>query len=153
LPEGIPMHAAPAPAKDAEVARSALRSLEPLSKSTETPHSITLSSEDSEVKVTLPPAALGLLVEVLGHMANGSLVAVIPMHAELTTQQAAEFLNVSRPHIVRLLEEARMPHRKVGTHRRIKLADVLEYKRREEAEARLALEELAAEAQKHDLGY
>lgn len=149
------MPTAPASTNAAEIARSALRGLEPLSKRARAPRSVTLRSEDNgrEVSVTLPPDALRLLVEVLGHMANGSLVTVLPMHAELTTQQAAEFLNVSRPHVVRLLEEGKIPHRKVGTHRRIKLADVLEYKRREDADAKAALEELAAEAQKHDLGY
>jgi excisionase family DNA binding protein len=150
------MHAARAPTKDAaELARSALRGLEPLSKRARAPRSVTLRSEDNgtEVTVTLPPDALQLIVEMLGHMANGSLVAVLPLHAELTTQQAAEFLNVSRPHVVHLLETGRIPHRKVGTHRRIKMADVLEYKRREDAAAKAALDELAAEAQKHDLGY
>jgi excisionase family DNA binding protein len=139
----------------AETARSALRGLEPLSKRTRTPSTVTLRSDDNghEVTVTLPPEALRLLVEVLGHMANGSLVSVIPMHAELTTQQAAELLNVSRPHVVRLVEEGHIPHRKVGTHRRIKMEDLLEYRRREQAEARAALDELAAEAQKYDLGY
>lgn len=149
------MRPATASTNVAEIARSALRGLEPLSKRTRAPRAVTLRSEDNgrEVSVTLPPDALRLLVEVLGHMANDSLVAVLPMHAELTTQQAAEFLNVSRPHVVRLLEEGKIPHRKVGTHRRIKMADVLEYKRSEDAEAKAALDELAAEAQKHDLGY
>lgn len=149
------MHAAPASMDAAEIARSALRALEPLSKRARAPRSVTLRSEDNgrEVSVTLPPDALRLLVEVLGHLANGSLVAVLPMHAELTTQEAAEFLNVSRPHVVHLLEDGKIPHRKVGTHRRIRLTDVLEYKRREEADAKAALEELAAEAQQHDLGY
>jgi excisionase family DNA binding protein len=149
------MHATPAPKDASEIARSALRAIEPLSKRAPAVREVTLRSEDEgvEVSVTLPADALRLLVEVLGHMANGSLVSVIPMHAELTTQQAAEFLNVSRPHVVRLLEDGKIPHRKVGTHRRIKLADVIEYKRHEAAMAKQALEELAAEAQEYDLGY
>lgn len=103
--------------------------------------------------MTVPGAALTLFLRLLQEMARGHAVTLLPLHAELTTQQAADVLNVSRPYLIRLLEEGQMPHRKVGTHRRIPLREVLDYKTRTDAARRAALEELTAEAQRLGLGY
>jgi excisionase family DNA binding protein len=106
-----------------------------------------------DVSVIIPREAFELFLEVLGQMANGNAVTIVPVHAELTTQQAAEMLNVSRPHLVELLEAGKVPFRRVGTHRRIRVSDLLAYQQVDDAERRAVLDELTDEAQKLGLGY
>ena len=97
--------------------------------------------------VDIPKTAVWLLREILEHMAHGKGVAVTPLHAELTTRQAAELLQVSRTHLVQLLDEDRIPYRKVGSHRRVRVEDILAYRRETESRRREALDELTARDQ------
>jgi excisionase family DNA binding protein len=104
-------------------------------------------------EVVIPKAALPLLSRILGLMAEGHMAVVMRVKAELTTQQAADLLNVSRPYLIKLLEEGHIPHHKVGTHRRIFARDVLDYKAEIDRKRLMALDELAQQAQELQMGY
>lgn len=101
----------------------------------------------------LPRQAINLLRDVLADMAQGNAVTIVPMHAEMTTQQAANILNVSRPYLVKLLEKGELGFTKVGTHRRICFEDLMEYKQKIKQQSTQAMDELAKQAQEHGMGY
>lgn len=104
-------------------------------------------------ELVLPRSALALLRDLLAEMAQGNAVTVVPTHAELTTQQAADLLNVSRPHLVRLLEEGVISFTRVGTHRRIRFEDLMAYKAERDERSKEALDELVELAQEREMGY
>ena len=98
----------------------------------------------SRATVKLPAAAARLLVRILDEMARGNAVTLIPVHAELTTQEAADMLHISRPSLIQLLDEGKMEYRRVGTHRRVRFDALMRYKRQADAARRAVLAELAA---------
>jgi excisionase family DNA binding protein len=114
---------------------------------------IKLSFQGSDEVVTIPLKALQLLNSIISNMAQGKSIALMPTDAEVSTQQAAEILNVSRPHVIKLLEKGEIPHKKVGSHRRILLQDILKYESNFKSSRRKKLNALAKEAQQLNLGY
>ena len=100
--------------------------------------------------VELPPAVTRLVLDLLLSIGKGEAVALVPFGAELSTQEAADLLNVSRPFLVKLLESGEIPHHKVGTHRRIHAEDLFAFKRRRDSERNEALNKLARLGQEID---
>ncbi|WP_394613692.1 excisionase family DNA-binding protein [Lentzea sp. JNUCC 0626] len=100
--------------------------------------------EENDDVLVLPRAAVELFAQILAYMAAGHGVSVVPADAELTTQQAADLLNVSRPYLIGLLEAGEIEYRKVGKHRRIKAASLVEYMRNDDQRRRRAADELSA---------
>jgi excisionase family DNA binding protein len=98
---------------------------------------------DPDDTLSLPRGAVELLARVLAHMAAGRGVSVVPAHAELTTQKAADLLNVSRPYLIGLLDAGKIEYRKVGKHRRVRVDSLLNYKRQDDQKRRQAADELA----------
>src|SRR6478735_2405327 len=133
--------------KDAELAREASQAL----ASTQ-PTELKVRLDDGK-ELVLPKAATRLIHHLLTEMALGNAVTRIPVHAELTTQEAADFLNVSRPHLIRLLHEGKIPFHMAGTHRRIRFEDLATFKAATEEERRKTMEELAQQAQELRMGY
>ncbi len=110
-------------------------------------------SNDQSDELVLPGHALQLLLDVLSEMSRGNAIGIMPIHAELSTQDAANILNVSRPFLVGLLEKGEIDFHKVGTHRRVLAKNVFDYKQRIDTERMATLDQLAVESQKLGMGY
>ena len=117
------------------------------------PLALHLKDAGPESPFELPARALVLLVDILDAMAAGRSVTVLPESAELTTVEAASVLHVSRPFLIKLLNEGAIPHRKVGKHRRIRLEDAMAYKCAVDREREAVLDQLAQDAQHEGMGY
>jgi len=106
-----------------------------------------------EAEIVLPRQALTLLHDLLAEMGQGNAVTIVPTHTKLTTQQAADLLNVSRPHVIKLLDEGTIPCTMTETHRRVRLPDLMDYKRRQDDRSKDALDALTEQAQTESMGY
>jgi len=121
--------------------RSALKSLDRLLESTRdgSPKLVGPNMEE----IVLPDAVLDALHQMVHALARDQAVTVVPVDKQLTTQQAADVLNVSRPYVVRLLNAGEIPYTKTGTHRRIRFDDVIAYRQRRDAQRKAGLDRLS----------
>lgn len=149
----LPQIATPSPA-DTQLAQESSRQLAKLLRSRKKTLRFRIQPDGHpEETIAIPRSAFRLLTEILTEMAQGNAITLIPIHAELTTQQAANLVNVSRPFLIELLEKGTIPHRKVGTHRRVLLQDVMDYKNKTDQARLKALQELSALDQELGFGY
>lgn len=106
-----------------------------------------------EGKISLPGAVVSLLTRALDELSEGHSVSLMASHDTLTTSEAAQILDVSRPHLVDLLDDGEIPFFRVGSHRRIRHKDLLAYQRKREAKAEKAYQDLVRQAQELEMGY
>jgi excisionase family DNA binding protein len=139
---------------DAKLARESSRRLatHKLSKRPSVRIQLLDDGEQAET-IAVPASALRLFLNLLTEMSQGNAVTLIPTHAELTTQQAADLLNVSRPYLVKVLDEGKIPFRNVGKYRRVRFDDLMAYNRKDDEARAKILDQLTAEAQELGMGY
>jgi excisionase family DNA binding protein len=136
--------------QDVRVARDAVQEL---SAGKHRLQHMTLLNEKTHTSLPLPQSVVEGVMGMLTCVAEGSPFTVVPTVKELTTQEAADILNVSRPYLVRLLEKGEIPHRKVGARRRVLHSNILAYKQRDDALRDKVLEKLTRQAQELNMGY
>lgn len=145
--------AAPISRRDQELARIARQCLMEALDRSRAP-SITVRTDAGDApSIEVPPQALRLLGEILGAMSEGRAITVVPAKREFSTVEAAHFLNVSRPFVIKEIAAGRLAHRMVGTHRRIPFETLQAYARTMRARQGAALEELANNARELGLDY
>lgn len=129
--------------EDAKLAQAALARLMPINSHTNTNFELLLHIKQQQQHLAIPAGMLNLFVAILAETARGHSVTLIPSHKELTTQEAAEYLNVSRPFVVKLLEQGEMPFHRRGKHRRIKMSDLMAYRQRSAFNQEKAFQDLS----------
>lgn len=136
-------HPPPIPSdEESAQAREACRRLARLLPHGERP--LRLITEDNRHEmISIPPCAVGLLLDVLTQLGQGRAVTIVPGKVELTTQDVADYLNVSPPYVVKLIESGKLPARLVGTRRRVSFADLIKFEEEDRKVRRAALDELA----------
>ncbi len=141
--------------EDQQIARSSLVQIHEASKKIQYDqnHSVSIRLQNRREALVIPKKALVLLFGILNSMADGKSITLIPSDAEVSTQQAADMLNVSRPFIVSLLEKGEIPFKKVGAHRRIELKDLIIYDKKLKKTRTEKMEFLTKQAQDLNLGY
>jgi excisionase family DNA binding protein len=133
--------------------RQAEQTLKSLKKSSFSKDSVYLTISKDSSPISIPSDAVLYLEQILELMANGQQVEIVFGSKSFTTQQAADYMNVSRPFVVKLMETGILPFTKVGKHRRINFNDLQTYHTAQQKKARKALEKLAQQAQELDMGY
>jgi excisionase family DNA binding protein len=144
-----PIHPITIPEPEQGLARSSSESLSHLVPADEEPVKLRFDDPQSgaEMEATIPAAALRVLTQALAQMAQGHPVTLVPLQAELSTQQGADLLGVSRPYFVKLLEQGRIPFRKVGEQRRVRYQDLLRYVEEQERAGAVAAVQMTADAE------
>lgn len=144
---------APIPTEaDIELSTESSRVLASLTNSHSQTQKITVESENGkEESLLIPSVAYELLIDILSQISQGNAVTLVPVQAELSTQQAANLLNVSRPYLIKLLESKKIPYRKIGKHRRILAKDLYQYKADIDTKRSQSLDKLTALSEELDL--
>lgn len=141
--------------EDQKIAKDSLEGFQVVSKKVKSSRNkgVKIKIQENGEFITIPKKAVSLLTTILQNMAEGKSVSVVASVTEVSTQQAADMLHVSRPHVVKLLEAGKIPFKKVGSHRRILVNDIVAYQTLQEEEREKQLEFLAKQAQDLNLGY
>jgi excisionase family DNA binding protein len=140
--------------QDVQISRESQRALATYLETQKETQEIQILGADNTVHpILMPTSALRLLLTILTELSEGNAVSVVPIRAELATQEAADMLNVSPPYLAKLLEDKILPFHWTGKHRRIKFADLLAYKAKRDSESHTAMTELEKQAQDFDMGY
>jgi excisionase family DNA binding protein len=128
--------------EESALAREAGRQLARLLPEGERP--LRLVTEDNRHEmISIPPGAVRLFLDILTQLGQGRAVTIVPGNVELTTQDVADYLNASRPYVVKLIESGKLPARLVGTRRRVSFADLIKFDEEDRKARRAALDELA----------
>lgn len=141
-------------AEEAALAKLSSQELSAVLETKSEVQTVSVTDEQGAVhNVQMPVSALRLLVDVLTELGEGNTVKFVPVHAELTTQEAADMLNVSRPTLIKLLDDNAIPYHRSGNRRKVRFTDLLQYKQRLESDRLHVLDELSALDQELGLGY